>query len=80
MQKGELVVSGKGHIDIPLRRKPESVHVHFLHSQNHIPCNTSIDHLEYEVFHKRTHNAHGYILIIRWNVSELRNVKWTVAL
>lgn len=79
MQSGELIVTGSNIATIILSGAPGEVHVHFANEANIVPCDPSnADTLEYEV--RRSHNvASGYVLLIKWNVSGVREIKWHVA-
>ena len=79
MQSGELIVTGQNVATIILHGAPAEVKVHFEHEANIVPCDPqNADTLEYEV--KRNYNvSSGFVLIIRWNVSGVREIKWHVA-
>lgn len=79
MQSGELIVTGKNVATIILHGAPAEVRVHFEHEENIVPCDPKgADEVEYEVV--RNHHVHsGYILLIKWNVSGVREIKWHVA-
>jgi len=80
MWSGELVVIGHDEVRIKLgERHPENVNVAFIGEQMPacIPCN----HQQYDKCHWRImHTAHGYdrhyYLVITWNVSDLRLIRW----
>ncbi len=76
MQKGELFVIGKDKAVIHLLGHPSEVRVHFVKEHNVVPCNPHhADELEYEV-HRSSHSRSGFVLIISWSVSGLREIKW----
>lgn len=76
MQKGELVVLGKNFISIPLEGLPCEVHAHFTDEKDIVPCNPQhVDSLEYDVHVSNSHHK-KYVLIIKWDVSAVREVKW----
>ena len=80
MQSGELVVSGKDKIHIPLDGFPSKVDVDFVDECVIVPCDPHhhVDSLEFEVHVSNTHH-HGFVLVISWHVSGVREVKWTAA-
>jgi len=79
MQSGELTVTGKNSIQIPLEHIPTEVKVHFKDHFVMVPCNPqNADSLEYEVHTTNKHHNH-FVLIIKWNVSSVREVVWHVA-
>lgn len=78
MQSGELIVSGKDKIKIDLHGRPREVKARFTDDDCVVPCNPHhYDFLEYEV-HTSNHNHHGFVLVISWEVSGVREIKWTV--
>lgn len=77
MQQGELIVTGTNSIEIPLHRFPSEVRAHFKdNGPEPVPCDPGdVDTLEYEV-----QNTGGkFILIVRWSVSSVREIKWNVS-
>lgn len=79
MQSGELIVTGKDSIHIPLDRLPSEVKVHFKDEYELAPCNPhNADWLEYAV-HSSITSRSGYVLIIKWDVSGVREIKWHAA-
>jgi hypothetical protein len=77
MQAGELIVTGKNSIHIPLDRLPAEIKVHFKDEVEPVPCNPhNVDYLEYEV-HSSNHHHHGFVLVIKWSVSGVREIVWT---
>lgn len=75
MQSGELIVIGSGEITIKLRECPSGIKCRFRHEHHIIPCNPQhSDSLEYEVRVSRKHE--GYVLVIRWEVSGVREILW----
>ena len=78
MQAGELIVTGKDKAHIPLREYPRLVSCHFVHAIDHVPCNPHHeDSLEYEV-HTNNSVHGGFILVIKWHVSGVREIAWHV--
>ena len=78
MQQGELFVSGKNSIRIPLEKFPSEVKCHFKHEAQIVPCNPGeVDYLEYEVHCSNTVRS-GYILLIKWKVSAVREVVYRI--
>lgn len=76
MQSGEITVTGKGEVLIPLHKFPSEVHVAFKDELEVVPCNPHhVDMLEYDVHKSHTHHG-GFSLQIRWRVSGLREVVW----
>lgn len=79
MQQGELIITGKSRISIPLHGFPSEVRAHFKDELELNPCNPHhFDELEYEVQASNTVRG-GFILLITWNVSSVREIKWHVA-
>lgn len=76
MQSGELIVTGKGFLNIPLDRLPAETKAWFKDEESHVPCNPHTDSLEYSVHHSNTHHHHKFVLIIKWNVSGHREIRW----
>lgn len=77
MQAGELIVTGKDEARIPLHGYPRSVNCHFKEDEHHVPCNPHHeDWLEYEV-HTSIHHG-GFVLLIKWHVSGVREIAWHV--
>ena len=83
MQSGELIVTGKVKATIPLNGIPSEVKVHFKHELEMTPCNPHHrDCLEYEVHtnHHQGHHHHGkFVLLIKWEVSGVREIVWKVS-
>jgi len=77
---GHLCVSGCGDLEIPLKHRPENTFVYFSEDPSCHPCNPgSNDYLEWEVVHTHgPHSHHEYLLIIKWNVSSMREVIWRI--
>lgn len=76
MQSGELIVTGKNSIHIHLAKLPGEVKVYFKDECDITPCNPHhVDSLEYEVHASNTHH-HGFVLVINWNVSGVREIVW----
>lgn len=90
MQSGELTVTGKDSTRILLAGRPREVIVRFKHEHHHVPCNPHHhDLLEYEVIfvdesprehHRLGHHHHDrlFYLVIRWEVSGMREIDWIV--
>lgn len=77
MQSGEFNVIGKDEVQVSLLGFPSKVKVEFTDHCMVIPCNPHHrDSLEWEVV--RTHHHHGgFTLIIKWEVTGVRDIKWT---
>lgn len=77
-QAGELIVTGHNKAEMTLRHhQPEEVFVRFKEHHHHhtIPCNPQqYDDLEWELHYRHSH----YILVIKWNVSDTRDIVWAV--
>ena len=81
MQSGDLIVSGKNSIHIPIDHLPDEVRVFFKDEEDMIPCNPHADSLEYSVHtseHEHKHH-HKFVLIINWSVSGVREIGWHVS-
>lgn len=79
MQAGELIVTGKDKAIIPLHGLPREVKAHFKHPFDHVPCNPHHeDCLEYEVQSNHHHHHRGFVLVIKWHVSGVREIVWHV--
>lgn len=77
MQSGELIVTGKDQVVIPLNGFPSQVVVDFKDECDVVPCNPHHnDQLEWEVSHSNTIPPQ-VILIINWDVTGVREIKWT---
>jgi hypothetical protein len=77
MQQGELIVTGRDKAQISLHKFPSKVEVWFKEELEPIPCNPHHhDSLEWEV-HRTNTNHSGYVLVIKWHVSGVREIKWT---
>ena len=75
MPSGELIVVGKDEARITLTHFPVRVKVEFQDEYMIVPCNPAHhDKLEWEV--ERV--SHHYVLIIKWKVSSVREILWTV--
>ena len=70
MHKGKLIVSGNGEARIELNGFPVKMNVDFSDEEViYVPCNPHhFDKLEWEINH--------HILIIRWVVSNVREIEW----
>lgn len=79
MQSGELIVIGKDKAVIPLHGFPCAVKAYFKHNMHLIPCNPNhSDSLEYEVMVAHQNKHKGFVLVIKWNVSGVRDIVWHV--
>lgn len=79
MQSGELIVIGKDRVVIPLHGFPCAVKCRFTRDMCVIPCNPHHnDSLEYEVLASHYQNHKGFVLVIKWNVSGVRDIVWHV--
>jgi hypothetical protein len=77
MQSGELFVTGKDEAIIALNGFPRKVRVDFKGEPVVTPCNPHHhDKLEWEV-HRSHHHHGGFILIIKWEVTGVREIEWT---
>lgn len=75
MQSGELIVTGTDQISINLNGMPAEVKVRFKDEEQIVPCNPHhLDFLEFEI-----QSVVGFILLIKWNVTNIREIKWHVA-
>lgn len=76
MQSGELIVTGKDQAVIHLHGRPCKVSCHFKHPHDVVPCNPHHeDYLEYDVHVSHTHHG-GFVLIIKWSVTGVRDIVW----
>ena len=77
MQSGELIVTGKDSAVIVLSKFPSQVVVDFKDECAVVLCNPHHnDHLEWEV--KPSGKVpQRVILVIKWNVTGVREIKWT---
>jgi hypothetical protein len=71
---GELVVTGKGETEIPLESLPRLVEMKFKDCQDPVPCNPHHDKFHHEIHRK----DHKYFMIIKWNVSSVREIVWAI--
>ena len=80
MQSGELIVTGTNSITIPLTGYPAEVHAKFKHVDHEpAPCDSgNVDTLSYNV-HTSNTVLSGFVLIINWSVSSVREIAWHVA-
>ena len=75
-QSGELVVSGKDKVHIPLDGYPRKVEAYFMDVCEIVPCDPHhVDMLECDVHASNTHKS-GYVMVISWQVSGVREIKW----
>ena len=82
MQSGEIIVTGKDEAVINLKGKPSKVIVHFKDHSHVVPCNHHHhDELEWEVQRYKRHHQHlsGYVLVIKWDVTNVREIKWSAS-
>lgn len=90
MQSGQLIVTGNSEVAISLRGAPSKVIVKFEDECVITPCNPKqFDELQWEVLiddehdddsyedHCQKHDS-GFELLIGWDVSGVREIKWTV--
>lgn len=78
MQSGELIVTGKDEVRIHLQSHhyPSKVKVWFHDEICIVPCNPHhADSLEWDL--QQIHSHHGIVLVIKWNVSGVREIKWS---
>jgi hypothetical protein len=80
MQNGELIVTGTNKIIIPLIGFPAEAKAHFKDDGPElIPCDPGdVDTLDYSVHSSNTVHS-GFVLIISWSVSSVREIKWHVS-
>lgn len=73
---GEILVLGKDGVQIELGKGIiVSVLVEFKNDNNHNhPCNPHHDKLEWEIHDRH----HGFVLLIKWDVSSAREIIWAV--
>ncbi len=73
---GELWVTGKDKIEIKLHvTEPEEIYAEFVDELEIVPCNPNhCDSLEMEVHWRLFH----YVLVIKWDVSAVREIVWAV--
>ena len=89
-EHNELIVEGKGEVEIFLKDLPHHVEVMFKPTHEPPPCDHGHhhhhhhhhghhehDHLAWEV-HKR-HHGHTYVLEIEWRVEGIREIIWSVS-
>ena len=81
VELGELVVVGKGEIEIDIGYKyPIDTSVRFVNDCTTVPCNPHHDRLNWKI--KKVHNSESnkkhFMLVINWNVSGIRVIEWTV--
>lgn len=77
MQSGEIIVTGNDEVEIPLRTFPSYVKVAFKDHCVVVPCNPqNFDELEWEA--TKHHHKDHYVLNIKWNVTGVREIVWTV--
>lgn len=81
-ETGELIVSQRGEVEISLRDLPHRVEVFFKPKHEPPTCEHGHhhhheDHLEWEIHHR--HHEHAYVLEIKWNVHDVREIIWSVS-
>lgn len=89
MQSGELDVTGHGKVEIILgNRHPNNIVVKFKGGHHHVPCNPKHnDELRWELENKHHSHPHDYrhdhcqhedkyVLIVSWNVTDVRTIEW----
>jgi hypothetical protein len=94
MKSGQLTVTGNGDTRLLLDGPPRYVNVHFVNEPGlePVPCNPHHihDHVEYQIDYEDEDRRHvhdpGYhrhdrkfVLIIRWQVSGVRDIHWSVS-
>jgi len=80
MQSGELKVSGDNFTSILLSGKPREIIVRFESHHMPIPCDCN-NQLEYQVVVDETtcsYSSNQYHLLIKWQVSETKELIWCV--
>lgn len=78
MQSGELIVTGKDSIHIPLNHMPAEVKCRFKTDIEMVPCNPHhVDWLEATVHTSNTCHS-GLVLLIKWHVEGVREIVWEV--
>jgi hypothetical protein len=77
MQSGELIVTGENSITIPLSGFPVEVHAKFKDcGPEAVPCDPgNVDFLSCDVHTSNTHHS-GFVLVISWSVSSVREIVW----
>lgn len=90
MQSGELEVTGRYKVEINLGSHPPCrVMVGFRKGHHHhVPCNPKHhDELRWELLNKHQHHRHDarhdhchhedkYILVIAWDIADVRTIEW----
>lgn len=83
MQHGDLVVSGKDKVSLNVgKRIPQEVIVKFQSPLTITPCNPHhFDDLEWELIehHDHHHNFTHFELEIRWKVTGIRVILWSIS-
>jgi hypothetical protein len=74
IQFGEFCTTGKGKLDVDLLCPPKRIKVEFKDSPNQVPCNPHHDRLSWDI----VKTPGKLILVIKWNVSDIREIKWMV--
>lgn len=82
-QTGDLTVTGHAHVTINLDDLPHSVEVKFKPKHEPPPCDPHHHHhhhhdhdeLEWNV-HRNFEMHHAYTLVIKWKVSNVREIIW----
>lgn len=75
---GDITVTGKGHIHIALYDFPRDVFVFFRDKHHHHPCNPQGDDSLFFEIHYNNLVRGEYILLIKWEVSSTREIKWEI--
>ena len=93
MSSGEITVTGKGDVQIPLLGRPRHVEVHFVNDPAWIPCNHHhhhkhdklnyfVDSVDEDPRHHHDpvhqHRDREYVLVIEWQVEGIREIHWHV--
>jgi hypothetical protein len=73
METGELSVIGNDFIELQLQGRPDRTRVHFAGEQVIAPCSPHhFDSLDSFVIQK----GNQFYLVIKWQVSNTRDIKW----
>ena len=82
-QSGTLVVTGHDKVEISLHDVPRHVEVHFKKLPEPAPCDHSPhehrhNRLKWSVHKSHRHHSHTYHLVIKWDVTCVREIVWLV--
>ena len=80
MPSGEIESSSSSQIEIPLKKRPSFVKVHFKNDDEEcrVPCNPAIDELEWSINETVVGRKRTFSLVISWSVSDNRTIFWHV--